>query len=238
MLTGICLLLINQTADITPGQAVSKMLAYYSKSAATAGEIEFNVVVGDVSVKTLTKFQFEEPSMLFIRQYRAAGKGERQAIVTSDGKNFSYDHPQSLNNPQGVKRLFERVKLGDVVMNCKAIYGATVDSLLDRAPYLDICIGRTEDLKYMRNQWASLNYLDVEHAEGSYVVGGDWREYGEAEPSAKYQMWISKDFQLEKYMITESVRDDAGNIHTVVSTWKGKVQIDAKTDKALYKVIK
>jgi hypothetical protein len=188
-------------------QLVSKMLKYYYDANSLTGTITLTASDGQGQAQMTTYVQFEKPSKLFIRQVKG-GNHPMQWLVTSDGKLFSYDAPESSLGSQPStqigtlgargRRLTERVrqmlpdqfvtdasgrqvaKWGD--FDVRQIYAVAAPSMGDRSAPLDIAIGRIEDLSHDKLTWMTVESngkATVNGVEGTVIVG-KWRPYGDA----------------------------------------------------------
>lgn len=218
----------------TPAALVSKMLARYSSAQTLVGTIVFVQSAAGASVTTTTHVQYEKPSKLYVRQVRASSD-PAESSITCDGARFSYDVPKDVAATPG-QRLIETVEQGGVRLDVKEIYAASGRSLIDRSAPLDIAISRLEDLKFLRNQWATVESLGKTEQDGEVrqMVGGQWREYGTAAVSGRYTMWIGPQGDLRQYEVRErlAVRDQAAT--EVVSSWQVKLTVNGKPDPALF----
>ncbi|MBS1705752.1 MAG: hypothetical protein JST40_07755 [Armatimonadetes bacterium] len=217
---------------ISAGQAISKMIALYHEKKSMAGTIILRQTFGNVAVEVETRFQYERPSKLYIRQVKRASDPD-QALVTSDGVRFTYDAPKA-TAAEG-RRLTETVKQGIDVLDYQRIYAAASACLIDRSAPLDLAISRLEDLKYLRNQWASIDNM-VERESG-YIINGKWRAYGNASVSGSYQIGLSKDFELTQYQIVEPMTFPNQPTQNMVSEWKVNIKPDAAVDASLFRVV-
>lgn len=219
----------------SPSQVVSKMLAKYSDAKTLVGRIQFVQSADNVGVTTDTVLQFEKPAKLYIFQARRSSQ-PAQALVTSDGKRISYNAPNELAGGEGV-RLIESLSVAGRTLDIKTQYAISSRSLLDRSAMLDIVISRTEDLQFVRGQWATLEYGKMAEGAKGYLIQGDWREYPNAQVSGKFRMLIGEDHELKQYAVYETV-SLPNNLGTkqVTSLWTSDIQINGKVDPNLFKV--
>ena len=140
------------------------------------------------------------------------------------------------------KRLTEPVTVNGDTKSFREIYGASTESLKDRSMPLDIAFGRSTDLKFRREQWASHNLLGQTRLReiDAFIIGGEWREYPTAPVSGKYKMWITPEGDLIRYQETMTIAIPNTDprmqpiTQVVTSTWDVDIKVDAKTDKSLY----
>lgn len=210
-----------------PGKLVSDMLARYSTANAVAGKIAYRVNGTNVGVDTL--FQFEKPNKLYIQQKRG-GSQPRTLTVISDGVRLSYDPPENVAEQS---RLYESVGKTATVRD---LYRVVLSTLLDKNVGIDVAISRTEDLRYLRNQWATMQFSQSDSDE-TRVVTGQWRQSKDDPVSGQYQMVLTKDGELKKYSIKQSMMPDpnAGPVD-ITEVWDISIQIDGKLDPNLFKV--
>ncbi len=225
--------------DDNPGQIVSQMLSYYNDAETLAGTIVMTQRAAGREAIIRTELQVERPAKMFIRQLQRTNYDEAQWLVTSDGKAFSYDPPQNVPG----KRLVESCNPQGRALTYREIYQASVASLGDRSTPLDIVIGRKEDLSYRRYQWATLTLLGKTQvgSEEVTVVGGNWREYGQAPVSATYEMYVDSQHRLLRYVEKTKVgtKVTGGGVvsYDVETTWDVSVVKNGPVRSELFKVI-
>lgn len=232
----LCLLAQAQPSAGEPSaaQLVSKMLARYAGAETLSGTIRLTQTAQGASLQIETQVQYRRAQrQLFIRQVRS-GASPRTWLVVCDGRMFAYDTPVDFDDKPG-KRLYERVDAGPSLnLDFGGVYAATSGSLGDRSAPLDLAVGRLEDLKFRRAQWATLAY-GPDAPNGVRVVRGDWREYGNAPPSGQYEMWITPAGDLVRYVQNESVTvPEARQTITISSTWTVSLEAGAKVDPAVF----
>ncbi len=224
----------------SPAQIVSKMIGRYNAAQTLSGKIQLTSMIKGQGGSLVTKVQFELPSKLYIRQEKLYGDG-RIWLVTSDGKRFSYEPPPGL--PPGktqVNRLIEPINLKDgKSLTVRDVYAASVASIGDRSPVLDIAIGRKEDLEYLRFQWATLRYEGVTRYgdEEVHAISGDWREYGTAPVTGQFRMLINEAGDLRQYVISEKVNLETAGTQRLDSVWDVQLQVNGAVDPALFKLV-
>ncbi len=219
-------------------QLISAMLAKYAAARSLTGTITLTQSAMDHAGQLRTTLQFELPSKLYLRQDLATGQG-RTWLVTSDGKYFSYDVPKLPWQDRGT-RLVEPVVYRGRTQSVREIYAASALSLGDRSAPLDIAIGRNEDLRYLKNQWASLRYQGRTKLrdEDVHVIMGDWREYGDAPASGQFRMMLSESGDLRQYALSENFALPTVGQKNVVSIWDVRLEVDAKPDPNLFKLVR
>ena len=212
------------------------------------GSIRMTQAAMGMKITIDTNLQFETPSKLYLNQVKSE-PNPRRWLVTSDGKHFSYNLPNSQrdsvlheNNPN--ERLVEAVSGGTVQQSVQDIYKATANSIGDRSPVLDVAISSIEDLRFLKNQWATISYGGREKIgeEDCYVIKGKWREYGDAQPSGEYAMFVTDEFAFRRFAlrVTLSVSDSNGRSTgptELTTVWDANLKVNGAVDPALFKVI-
>ncbi len=217
-------------------QLVGRMLAYYNDAKSMTGRIMLTQSANGVSGTVETFLQFETPSKLYIRQQKSVGD-QRVFTVISDGKTFGYDSPV-----RDGKRLYEKVAPAkDYFLNVRQIYAATSAGLADRSTPLDIAIGRTEDLSFLKSQLVTVTYQGTTKygEEDVHVVMGDWRPYGEAGTEGQYRMYITEGGELRQFALSQTIQPKgAPQAIQAMSTWNIKLTKNGKPDPALWSSVK
>lgn len=214
---------------------LTKMFARYGDAKTLKGTIVLTQSIGNQGGQLKTDIQFEYPSKLYLRQEKEFVKKETW-LVTSDGKHFSYAAPYG---PGKGQRLIEPIRLATgTTLTVRDIYAAVTASIGDRSAPLDLAISRKEDLNYLRGQWASLTLDGAKDLNGEevYAISGNWREYQTAPVSGRFQIFVSKEGDLKRYAIEESVKLD--NSYRVVSVWEVNLKINGEVDDKLFKLVK
>lgn len=246
MLTALAMIAMAQESpqvgqgSVNASLLVQKMIMYYNDAATMTGTIVMTTKVGDESGSITTTMQFESPSRLYIRQQKSTGD-KRVWLVVSDGKRFAYDSPGVSAWEDPGKRLLEPVAYPNMVFKVRDIYAATAKSLGDRSTPLDIAIGRTEDLKYVRAQWETVEYKGKSTHLGQEVnvVMGKWRPYGDAATQGQYRMLISPAGELKEFARSESIRPAGSEqLLNVVVTWTVNLKKDGRPDPNLWATVR
>lgn len=224
-------------AEETAPALVSRMIARYAAAKTLRGRIVMSQRLGDRSLQTTTEIQAEAPSRLFIRQSQA-GVLNNVALITGDGQQFSYPVPVDLAGRPG-ERLIESVDQGGVMLDYRRIYAVVGRSLLDRSTALDLVIARLEDLRFVRNQWATLAEVSPSPVPGTRTVGGQWREYGEAAVSGSFTMSIDAGAQLRRFTLTETIAiPGTGRAEPITTVWDVDVAVDAPVDAGMFRLVR
>lgn len=234
----LSLLLSLQTQPKPAASAmVSKVLARYAGAKTVVGKIAMVQTMGSISASVTTELQYERPAKLYIRQVRKSSD-PREWMVTSDGAQFSYEMPWDLTTGRPKERLIEDVKQQGKSLDLRDMYAAAARSLGDRSAPLDILISRSEDLKFLANQWATLGYLSGD-AGPIILIGGQWREYGQAPVSGTWQMEVTPEGDLKSYRLEEAIAPDPKQGPQKVTTvWTVDVSLSAAPDPAKFKLLK
>lgn len=223
---------------VDPAKVVSKMLAYYHGAKSLKGTITMTQTLLGQSTSYVTEVQFELPSKFYLKQTHK--QTNKSYFVTSDGSTFSYDFPSNLQKLGSDQRLIESVVQGTKRLTVADIYHAASQSIRDRPAALDIAIGDIEDLRYLRNQWATVTYKGKQKLgeEDVFVITGQWREYPGIDPrSSTYTMGISQDYQLRRYVIRDNLVVPNRGPQEVTTVWDVDLKRDGKPDPNLFKVI-
>lgn len=239
-------LLLCQGDPVSPSKLISEMMAAYSSAKTVAGSITLKQTIDGQGGFLSSEFQIERPNKFYLLQVRTEPKPNRW-LVTADGKRFSYDEPiagdeQPIGGriqirPRG--RLVETMLPAELPARTVAdVYSASTRSIGDRCVPLDIAVGRTEDLKFVTSQWASLKSNGETDFNGEKVqqIGGEWREYGTAPVSGKFVLLIGADKTLRFYGVYEQFSIN-GVPRSVSSEWTVKVKLNETLDGSKFKVV-
>lgn len=237
MITLIAAIAICTPDQQTPGAVLSQMLAKYSAAKTLSGTILLTQGSEQESGQISTSLQYERPAKLYLRQEKKTAD-RRTWLITSDGKHFSYDKPNQASD-YGAGRLVEAIVSAAGTLKLGDIYAVGAGkSLPDRSAPLDIAIGRREDLEFIRGQWANLSTEPARELDGRTVnsIVGDWREYGTAAITGRFQFLITPEGEMKRYTIVEKIVIN-GNIVTITSRWDIDLKIDGPVDPKLFKVV-
>jgi len=73
----------------------------------------------------------------------------------------------------------------------------------------------------------------------AHVIGGDWRQYADAPVSGKYQVVITNDGELVRYVRKETVAGPPGVAPIDVTTiWDVDLKLNGKVDPSYFKFTK
>lgn len=230
----------NQPAPAAP--IITKMMARYKQAKSMVGTITQTAEAGGQSARIVTDVQYERPSLLYIRQTEQAGRN-RVWTTSSTGQAVSYDQPQD-QGPQLGRRLVERQvsDLDGKVQTVEDVYHSMAShSLGDKSVPLDLAIGNTNDLIKLKGSLATLvnkGKVKLGEEETNLIVGG-WREGPQALVSATYEMYITDEGELRRFVYKQDVLLEKGSapLHMVV-TWDCDFKVDAKPDPSVFKIYK
>jgi len=225
-----------------PADLVSRMMDHYSQANTLSGKFTYVQTAAGYSAKGETRVQFERPNKIYVMQQMDGHDDDMKptklmARIVSNGSRFLYSVPKKFDMPY--QELRESVQQNRQVLDLGEIYNIGGSGLIIKPAPLDIAIGRLADLKTFRSQIVSLEDQGDETINGTqaHLVGGDWREYDSAPPSAKYQMAITDAGDLLRYTMSEKVADPSGKMAPieVVTTWTMDVKVNGPVDEALFK---
>jgi len=228
-------------AKLSPSQILSKMFAHYAEAKSAVGTIKMTQTAVNTSVHITTDLQFERPSLIFLRQVRD-GSLPHQWYLTSDGKEFSYDHPSNRDpGLYGKRRMVEYVTQHSQSLTVSDFLNAATYSLGDMNPMIISAIGSKEALKKLIGQWATLNYEGRITVDGQIAqrIVGQYRETSIGPIAGQFEADISETGDFMKYVLRQRMmfpKLDKEAIE-VTTTWESSLKVDATTDKALYKVV-
>lgn len=229
-----------QQAPVKPSELVAKMLARYATAPTLKGEILYTQSAAGKSLTGRTEVQYQRPSKIFVNQKVESADLVASRIV-SNGSRFLYSLPANLASgdmaadPHQV--LVEPVQQ-EQTLTIAEIYGVGASSLTPRPVPLDIAVGRKQDLMLFKSQIATLQDLGPATVDGQAVrlIGGDWRAYADAPVSAKYQMAITDQGDLVRYVQRELIADPRPNMAPieVVSTWIARFDLSTPPDPKVF----
>jgi len=199
-----------------------------------AGQITLTQAAQNVKITIQTDLQYDKPDKIYLRQTKQGGE-PHQWLLVSDGKIFSYDKPAGILGPP---RFREYVTEHNMHQDVRAIYTAADRSLGDRSCMLDIAIGKTDDLKAIVGQWATMKLVGNSKIDEQEVteIDGDYRENSLSAITGRYQMFIGKDGDFVRYVLYQrfAVPDHADQVVDVTSTWDSSLKVDGPTNPELY----
>lgn len=253
MLTALLALVSLPQAQFPPKPAdlVSKMMDHYSQANTLSGKLTYTQTAqgpdetGKMRVYTAqgeTDVQVERPNKIYVLQVMDGHDDNMnptkvKSRIVSNGSRFLYAVPMKFDVPY--EELRENVNQGGQQLNVADIYNIGGSGLIIKPAPLDVVIGRTEDLKLFRDQIVSLDDegRDTVNGQPVRIIGGDWREYASAPPSAKYQLAITDSGDLLRYTTKEKVADPSGKIQPVdvTTVWNVDIKVNGPVDESLFK---
>lgn len=227
---------------------IGAMFRRYYNANTIKGHIKYTVTAAGQSGGEETDLQLERPGKLFIRQVKVvSGKNLGAWIVTADGSNVSYPEPRgrsefsSFTYGDGT-RLQEPIGPDKALKDLKDAFCAATLSIDDRSAPMDIAVGRPDDMKRFSLQLATLKtQQSLTYAgQDSYVIGGDWKVYGDGPVVGKYQLIISKNGDLLRYVISQVLSVPNSNLPPtkVERTYDVTYAVDGPVDQSLFTVLK
>lgn len=207
--------LVNQDAEISGAQLVSKMIRRYYDAKTIGGTIKTDLDVSGATLGITTTLWIERPNKLYLRQVTTAGPS---FLVTADGKEYSYERPSvggQVSTSPG--RLVEYQGSTDI----GGVYTSAALSIAERSNPLDLAIARQDDLKMLRDQWVTLKDGGEKEVDGKpcRMVTGQWTSNPVYGVLGHYAMWITSEGDLIKMEIQGPNPELAGSkivrTHTV-----------------------
>lgn len=225
------------SSQATPGALVSAMFARYANADKLSGTVQFTQSGAERSLTITTAVQVERLHKIYVKQVRPDTK--QSAIIAADGQMFTYEMPDSIAKRPG-DRLYEFQNQRGVVYTVGDIYSIGLPGLLDRSPVLDVLIAKTEHLRYVRGQIASLAWKGGKAPEqgANGVVVGEWRAYQSAPVSGQFSMTISPEGDLKNWNVKEHVAVPGQKPILVTSDWTVNVKVGDSGNPALFKVVR
>ena len=226
---------------------ISKMFKLYADATSLTGTIHMKQAMGSTAISLDTDIAFQSPNKIFLKQVLKSTE-PKSWLVTSDGNAFTYDVPNKdrfVNHPP-TNRLMEAVTPAPGrSLSYRETYRAASFSLGDRSLPEDLAIAGTDELQAIRDQIASVEFTGTQKLGDLTVnvLSGDWREYGRAPVSAKFQMYLTEDGQLKRYARREILSVDLKNGTAlppaeVITIWDVDLKINAKPDESLFAVVR
>lgn len=253
----------RQTPVMSSREVIGNCLKKYAGANSGIGEFVMNQSASGKKVSIKTELQFERPSKVFIHQ-SSASVDPNDWLVVSDGVQFGYDVPGGRTAAR--HRLFEPIASSPSingerkVLKVHSIYLASKRSLGDVPnPFLEFITQSADEDQSLKGYLARLKKVDPEPKEKELVDGttgysisgtmwfgdqlkdADGKPVDQYESIGRYEMQISKDFDLVsmKTVETLAITDKASNLPTqinIVTTWAGKIQLNSKPADSIFKV--
>ncbi len=219
---------------------IGAMFLKYYNASTVKGRIRLTVTASTGSASLDTEVQVERPGRLYIHQVKNVGD-KKQWLVTADGTTFTYDPPRGTAFTSD-SRLFEEMGPTKPVKDLKDAYSASALSLGDRSVPLDIAVARSSNLDDFRYQLATIKTEMETTLDGKpvYVIDGNWREYGQGPVLGKFQIYVSKEGDLYRYVVSQVVKIPGANMapQQLVQTWDVDLVCNGPVDQRLFTVVK
>ncbi len=225
----------------SPAALITKMFDTYYYAQTISGKIHYTISAPVGSATLDTDVQIERPGKLYIRQFKPTGD-KKVWIVTADGTSVSYGAPRDTPVPDNM-RLQEKVGPMYPLKDLRDAYAAASSSIEDRSVPLDVAVGKTTDLDHIRYQFKSLKNEGKTQVDGktAYVIGGDWKEYGDAPVSGKFQMVVSETGELYRYVVRRVLAvSEAKNVppQPITQTWDVNLTVNGPVNEDLFTIVK
>ncbi|MEZ0325552.1 MAG: outer membrane lipoprotein carrier protein LolA [Fimbriimonas sp.] len=225
----------------TAVQIIEKVLAKYAGAKTISGTVTFKQSASGLTARGETQLQFEKPSKIYLKQiYQGASAGDRrEMLLVSDGKVFSYDKP---DGTFGRSRFTEFVTQHGTSQSIQDMYTVERGRLADRSPLVDVAIGRTQDLKELLAQWASMKVHSVAKVKDREIeataIVGDYRDNAEAAITGSFEVYVTKDYELVRYVTKYMLRlPQSDKPIEVLTVWDSDLKVNAQVNPALFRVI-
>jgi outer membrane lipoprotein-sorting protein len=225
-----------------PGVVVSKMFEKYYRASSLSGTIVQTISDGGGAKKITTLLSYQRPNKIYIQQDYVHPNGLK-ANLTSDGKVFAYDPPLKLK-PKPRERLYEPVELprqGTSAVTFLAIGDMYHAAHLSLAPstLLDLAVAYKTHLEdYSMVNVANHRLVGVVDYQGrqAYHIAGFWRQAAGSDPTGKFEIWISTDFDLLKFVLSENYNVQ-GRAVALTTTEVADLKVNVAVNQDLFKVV-
>jgi len=226
---------------------VGNVFKFYSSAKSLSGTIHMTQSMENVSVTIDTALAYEGPSKIYMKQDLHSTE-PHSWLITSDGSVFTYDMPNRIrfSSTRGAPRLMEAVSPGPGVnQDFRQIFRAAKLSLGEvDIPEL-IAIAGTPEMQQVKDQLASVSFAGKSKIGDTdvAVITGDWRSDHRFPASAKFEMYVTADGQLKRFVRKQLVAVNipgGGQLaaQQVVTTWDVNLKVNGTPDEALFTVVK
>ncbi|MDX2064239.1 MAG: hypothetical protein SFX74_00710 [Fimbriimonadaceae bacterium] len=218
----------------TPTSLISKMVRVHYDAQTTQGTIISRQSVKNFTVTTKTEVAIDRPARIRIAQTRD-GSEARTWLAVADSDKFSYDRPPGVNGrPRFVEPQFQKGRFLDT----REVYMVVGPSLGDKSPVLDILIGRTDDLRLLRQtwgtQWEIVGKVKIREQECT-VIRGSYEPAPLAGQIGQLEMVISPTFQLMRYTTGQKVvLPESKELVLIRTEWDVDVRLNGEIDPKLF----
>jgi hypothetical protein len=220
---------------ITAGAVFSKALAHYFEAKSVSGDIRLTQTAKGVSAVVNTKLQYDRPSLVYLMQTQG-GSQPATFLLASNGKQFSYSKPLQTMGPP---RFLENVTQRGYQQTIGDMYAASIRSLLDRSPILDLAIARKEDMKEVTKHFGDMVIkTKVDSPRGpAYVIEGKYFDVVGEMATGTFGATITEDGDILQLRRVQRFRipDKLNETIEVLSVWDADLKVNAPTDPTLYK---
>lgn len=218
---------------------LGRVFARYATAERVTGKILHSATGGGGTAGMETELQYERPSRLYLRQQKPGDPID--FLITSDGKHFSYNAPvRQLPYVDPKERMVEPVQTPFALHTVPLIYAAGSDAIKDRSVPLDIAIGRTEDLQFVRATWANLLYVGLQSVNGKecHVIRGDHRVNGSSPVSGRFEIAVTAEYDLVRYQIIQRFAPPTNPeaMVDVLFNWDVSLEVNGTVDPKLFRV--
>lgn len=226
----------------TAGQRISEMIGRFHGTKTVVASIAFTQTAGNTQVKIGTELQVDRTKrrLYLIQQGRADGQDQRRRMIAS-GDTFLYPAPKFKNKEQ--EELTEPQSQGPQQYTERDVYAFAASQMLDDSFPLQVIIGHQVQLQKAKAQLATLqiNREDTLGDKKVIVISGKFRDYKEAAPSAIYELWLTEDNELVRFVKQEVFQPGTekgvplADPVRIVSVWDVKATLDGPVDDNLFK---
>jgi hypothetical protein len=231
----------------TAVQVVEKALAHYAGANTIVGTVAMKQTAKGITVKSETQLAFEKPSKILLRQvYNGFEPIPNSAdvkptvirkLLVSDGKIFSFDLPDGVI---GRARSTEKVTQKAYTQTIQDLYETERISLVDKNPMIDVAIGRSQDLRRLLDQWATMKLYGTVKINEQDVTAltGNFRETADSPVSGSFEAYFSKQYDLVRYVLKQkfTVPNHPDQIVEVLSIWDSSLKVNAPVDASAFVV--
>jgi hypothetical protein len=224
----------SQEPAETPTGLITKMVRVHYDAQSTQGTIVCRQSVKNFAVTTKTDVAIQRPARLRIAQARD-GSEARTWLAVADSDKFSYDRPPGVN---GLDRFVEPQFQRGRFMDTRDVYMVVGPSLGDKSPALDILIGRTDDLRMLRQtwgtQWEIAGKVKIRDQECT-ILRGSYEPAPLAGQIGQLEMAISPTYQLVRYSTGQKiVLPETKELVVIRTEWDVDVRLNGEIDAKLF----
>lgn len=232
----------DKNLEKDPDVVIGKVMGKYMFAKSLNGTIVQTINDGSGGKTITTQVSYIRPDKILIQQ-DYVGRNGLKANLTSNGTKFVYDPPLRSNVPAKPReRLYEPVVIphsGTDRVTVLAIGDMYHAAHLSLAPstFLDFAVGFKKHLEDFKINVASTSLVGVETLTGKsvYHISGLWQPYIGATPTGRYDLWVTTEFELVKFVLKETynVQNRAVQLTT---TETANLTIGANVNQAIFRV--